>query len=209
MAIVFSVFALFGSLFLNVNAASIYQLTGTLERHVRSFNQPMLFSQPQLQNSQQEGQNIRDSINIQKPVVNVNKNIGATSSSSISNAALISRPNAQGQGAPNLKLGQGLAVAISIQGPQGAATNDTFSNTQLFNTEAGDFGQSFANAGNTGPNSHSAQTGTNIHLQGNRNGFGTATSFNQANVNMFNAGRGGNGGRTGSASATGDVMGRR
>lgn len=67
-------------------------------------------------NGQSEGQRIRESmdIDIERPRVNVNKNTGATSSSSITNAALVNR----GKGGPNLKLGQGLGVAISIQGPK-------------------------------------------------------------------------------------------
>jgi hypothetical protein len=158
--------------------------------------------QQSLGNSAQQSKNIRDSISVQGPTVN--KNTGASSSSSISNAALISQPTRLGQGSPNLKLGQGLAVAISIQGPEGAATNDTFSNTQLFNTDQNDFGESFANAGNVSPSQSGAMTGTNIRLQGSPSGFGTASTFNKANVNMFGNGSG-NGGRFGTATALGSV----
>jgi len=191
---------LIGSLFIAVEAVSVYRdLSGVLQRPVRQSgfgfgNQQMAGQNPNLRTE------IADSINVQKP--NLNRNIGATSSTSISNAALINK------GSPSLKLGQGLGVAISIQGPEGAATNDTFANTQMFNTGPNDFGQTFANAGNVAPGINTAQTGSQIHLQGDPNGFGQATSFNKANVNMFNAGRGGNGGRTGSANAMSDVNGR-
>lgn len=199
--------ALIGTFFVSVESVSMYRLTGVLDRQVRGFNnfdngiqQPLFLTQPQPNTNDAQG--IRDSI--RRPTVNVNRNTGATSSSSISSNTLINQPKTLRDGAPSLKVGQGLAVAISIQGPQGAATNDSFANTQLFNQGEGDFGDSFANAGNTGPNSNTAQTGTNVHLQNDRPGMmGTANSFNRANVNMF--GLGGNGGRTGSAVAVGSV----
>ncbi|GAU92559.1 hypothetical protein RvY_04623-1 [Ramazzottius varieornatus] len=155
-------------------------------------------------NGQSEGQRIRESmdIDIERPRVNVNKNTGATSSSSITNAALVNR----GKGGPNLKLGQGLGVAISIQGPEGPATNSTFANTAKFNFDDNDTGNTFANAGDAGGGVSGAQTGSLINIHNNRGGLGTATSFNQANVNMFNAnGQRGNGMRFGNAGAASNV----
>jgi len=192
---------LVAGLFVAVDSVSVYrdEITGVIYRQKRGFQnqQPM---QPQNQNLRTE---IADSISVQKP--NLNHNIGATSSTSIGNSALIN--NGQNGGSPSLKLGQGLAVAISIQGPEGAATKDTFDNTQMFNTGAGDVGQSFANAGNTSPHSNTANTGVNVQLQGNPNGSGSASTFNKANVNMFNV-RGGNGGQTGTAQSFGGANGK-
>ena len=198
-------------------------LSGVLERNVRDLNRNQVRfnnngfndfngfdNQPGLNmqsgfSSHSEGQRIRESmdIDIERPRVRVNKNTGATSSTSVSNAALVNK----GKGGPNLKLGQGLGIAISIQGPEGAATNSTFANTAKFNFDENDSGNTFANAGQTGPGVHGAITGSQINLNNNRpGGLGTANTFNQANVNMFNTNGGrGNGGRFGNASSVANI----
>ncbi|GAU92558.1 hypothetical protein RvY_04623-2 [Ramazzottius varieornatus] len=182
-----------------INCLEFNKLSGVLVRDKRGFN-----GNQSGFNGQSEGQRIRESmdIDIERPRVNVNKNTGATSSSSITNAALVNR----GKGGPNLKLGQGLGVAISIQGPEGPATNSTFANTAKFNFDDNDTGNTFANAGDAGGGVSGAQTGSLINIHNNRGGLGTATSFNQANVNMFNAnGQRGNGMRFGNAGAASNV----
>jgi hypothetical protein len=120
----------------------------------------------------------------------------------VSNAVLVNRPkDINDKSGISLKTGQGLSLAFSIQGPLGAATNDTFTNTQLFNKGEKDFGQGFANVKDGQTN-----TGTNIHLEGTPGGFGTASATNTARVNAFNTG-GGTGTRGGTAVAASDAQG--
>jgi len=223
--------AVLGLAFICVDAVSLNRLSnsGAIVRNVRnaplSFNTPPQFptqqgfAQPQPPQQQRPGiqatnihvqplaaqptgTEIRESIGkIDKPTVNVNRNTGASSSQSVSNAVLVNRPTGVNDKTPiSLKTGQGLSLAFSIQGPLGAAQNDTFTNTQLFNKGENDFGQGFANTKDGQSN-----TGTNIHLEG-KPGSGMASATNQASVNAFNTGSG-TGTRGGTATAMSDAQG--
>lgn len=163
-------------------------------------NQPG-FSNFNNANPQVLGAEIRKEMEADKP--QLNRNTGSSSSTSITSNVLANK------GAnPNLKVGQGLAVAISIKGPMGDATNDTFANTAMFGTNENDFGMAQANAGQASPGRSGTQTGTIIHLTNDNPGSpGFASSFNKANTNIFSSGKG-NGSLFGSAGATGDVSGR-
>jgi len=188
------VFGILSSSFL-VFSAPAHQ-SAVLERMVRNANRFNTFPM-QNENAQSLGSEIRDEMHT--PSMNINRNTGASSSSSITNDVLVN----QG-GNPSLKNGQGLGVAITIKGPLGT-TSDTFANTAMFGTGPGDSGNTQAQAGRAGHNSAGSMTNTNVHLQNNQPGDPSfASSFNKANTNQFSSGTG-SGNLFSSAGSFGDV----